>query len=146
MHEALELVEQFAIALGDRIDDAGQHWLNFSGALSQKTVNHVLFDSAIKLVLRNKCRIKKGASILATREQVLLEKTIECGHERGVSNSLFERAVNISHADLAEPPRLFEHLTFEFAEGEAGNFTRTSKSAQQKSRRFHVAGIFGYYS
>jgi hypothetical protein len=37
-------------------------------------------------------------------------------------------------------------LTFEFAEGETGNFARSPKSAQQKSRRFHVAGIFGYYS
>jgi len=36
-------------------------------------------------------------------------------------------------ADFAEPPRLFEHLTFEFAEGEAGNFARTSEAAQQKS-------------
>ena len=91
-------------------------------------------------------RIQKGATVFASRQQLLFEKPIERGHERRVGNALFEGAVNVAHADFAEPPRLFEHLALEFSERKAGNLARPAKPTEEKSRGFHIARIFGYYS
>jgi hypothetical protein len=145
LHQAIEFVEQLAISFRDRVHDASEHGFNLVCTVTEQTVDHVLLDSAIELVRGDKRGIQKRAAIFAPRQKVLFEQPVERGHERGVSDPLLESPVYVAHAHLAKAPRFFEHLTFEFAQSQAGDFTWTAESAQQKARGFHGARIFGYH-
>ena len=86
---------------------------------------------------------KKGAPIFTARKNLFAEESIESRHQGGISDTLFEHEINVTHADFAAPPGFFQDLPLEFAERERSNFARPAKSAQKKSRSFHLRRIVG---
>ena len=101
-------------------------------------LDHQLLIGSIEIVARDHGSVDKSAAVFTALEQFLFEETIERGHQSRVGDLLVEGAMDVAHADFAQPPGFFHDLAFELAESEAGDFARPAKSTQKKSRGFHV--------
>jgi hypothetical protein len=106
-------------------------------ASAKQAVNYIFANYVLELIARNRGRIEECTPVFAPFEQTLLVQPIERGHQRGVSNALFESKIDVAHAHFAPFPGFVEHRALQLTQGERHHFVGTPKAAEKKSRWSH---------
>src|SRR5436305_2201880 len=99
LDEAVQFVEQRAVAVAHGLDNAGEQRLRAAAAAFEQPSEHILGHAALELLARDARRVKVRAPLLRAPEQALLEEPVERRHPRRVRRAPAEGFVDVARTD-----------------------------------------------